>query len=74
MTAQPPLTNLQLELLKLFQYQLEERQLLDIKELISQYMAAELDRNMDALFEAKGWGKEKIEEWGAAHLRTPYKP
>ncbi len=35
---QPPLTNLQMELLKLFTWQLPEKDLLAIKDLIAQYL------------------------------------
>ena len=35
------LTNLQIELIKLFEYQVDDRQLLEIKDILAQYFAAE---------------------------------
>lgn len=67
-----PLSNLQLELLKVYSFDLEEEQLLEIRELLSQYFADKATREMDALFEQNNWGQEKIEEWSKQHLRTKY--
>lgn len=64
------LTNLQLELLKVFSYELEEHQLLEIRELLSRYFADKATEEMDALFEKNNWGVAKIEEWAGQHLRT----
>ncbi|MEN0005910.1 MAG: hypothetical protein AAF798_17300 [Bacteroidota bacterium] len=66
------LTNLQLELLKIFSYNLEEQQLLEIKSLLANYFAEQVTKNIDQLFEEKGWGLEKIEEWSKEHMRTRY--
>ena len=67
-----PLSNLQLELLKVFSFDLEEHQLLEIKELLANYFADQATQEMDALFERNHWGKEKVEEWSNQHLRTKY--
>ena len=67
-----PLSNLQLELLKVYSFDLEEEQLLEIRELLSQYFADKATREIDALFEQNNWGQEKIEEWSKQHLRTKY--
>ena len=64
------LTNLQLELLKTFQFELPETQLLEIRALLTDYFANKVTDEMDALFAANGWGPEKIEEWSKEHLRT----
>ncbi len=64
------LSNLQLELLKTFSIQLEEKQLNEIKQLLSNYFAEKATSEMDALFEANHWGQEKVEEWKNSHLRT----
>lgn len=66
------LSNLQLELLKVFSFDLEEQQLLEIKELLSNYFADKATQEMDALFVQNGWGEEKVEEWSKQHLRTRY--
>ena len=68
------LTNLQLELLQMFQYQLSDAQLREIRALLVQYFAEKVSDDMDKLFEEKGWGDEQIEAWSREHMRTPYAP
>ncbi len=58
-----PLTNLQLELLKLFSLDLSEDQLLEIKRLIANYFAEKASDEMDKLWEERGWTDETMEEW-----------
>ncbi|MCO6475843.1 MAG: hypothetical protein J5I94_04440 [Phaeodactylibacter sp.] len=67
------MSNLQLELLKLYSTEIPEEQLLEIKRLLADYFARLIDRDMEKLWEEKGWTKEKIEEWKTSHFRTPYK-
>lgn len=67
-----PLTNLQMELLQLFRYEMSEKELEDIRKILITYLADRITEDMDALFEEKGWGGEKIEEWANTHMRTPY--
>lgn len=62
----------QLQLLKMFAADIPEKDWEVIKDFAQQYFAARLTEEMDKLFEEKGWGEEKIEEWSKAHLRTPY--
>lgn len=69
-----PLTNLQLELLKSFKYNLDEGQLAEIKQLLIDYFAQKVSDGMDDLFEEKGWDDSKIDEWSQEHMRTPYNP
>jgi len=66
------LSNLQLELLKIFSFDIEEEQLLEIKTMLSNYFAGKVTNNIDQLFEEKGWGQKKIEEWSKEHIRTKY--
>lgn len=58
-----PLTNLQLELLKLYSLDLPEESLLDIKRLIARYFADKATDEMDRLWEEKSWSNETMEEW-----------
>ena len=67
------LTNLQIELIKLFEYQVDDRQLLEIKEILAQYFAAEATKEMDNLWQEKGWTNDTMREWTETHIRTPYK-
>ena len=66
------LSNLQLELLKIFSFEIDEEQLLEIKSMLVRYFADKVTNDIDKLFEEKGWGQEKIEEWSKEHMRTKY--
>ncbi len=68
------LTNLQLELLKVFSYQLNQQQLTDIKNLLANYFAEQATKEMDKLWEENNWDENTIETWANEHLRTPYNP
>jgi hypothetical protein len=69
------LTNLQLELLKTFSRPLPESQILEIKDLLSEYFAKKVDDGIDELFEKNHWDvNEKVSEWVNGHDRTPYLP
>lgn len=67
-----PLTNLQLELLQLFRYEVEEDELEEIRSMLVTYFADRIIKDMDDLFAENDWGEEKIEEWENTHMRTPY--
>jgi hypothetical protein len=67
------LTNLQLELLKVFSFDISDNQLIEIKSMLTQYFAQKVTNDLDVLFEQKGWGIEKIEEWSEEHMRTNHK-
>ena len=68
------LTNLQLELLKTFSYQLSQQQLTDIKNLLANYFAEQATQEMDKLWEENNWDNNTMTEWANEHLRTPYNP
>ncbi|MBK7475351.1 MAG: hypothetical protein KBG02_00315 [Haliscomenobacter sp.] len=66
------LTNLQLELLKVFRFDIPDDQLLEIRSFLRNYFANKVTSEMDQLFESNQWGEEKIEEWSKEHMRTKY--
>ncbi len=72
MGAARKLTNLQLELLETFSFELPEEQLLEIRQMLIDYFASKITSGMDQLFEDNNWGEEKIQEWATEHMRTPY--
>jgi hypothetical protein len=74
MEAIDKLSNLQLEILKVFSFELSEDEIKDIRAMLAAYFAERVSSDMDALFEANDWGAQKIEEWSAEHMRTAYKP
>lgn len=63
------LTNVQLELLKLFQYNLPDKQLAEIKNILAKYFAQTATGEMDRLWEENNWNNETMEDWANEHLR-----
>ncbi|MEZ4901186.1 MAG: hypothetical protein R2822_05195 [Spirosomataceae bacterium] len=68
------LSNLQLELLKTFQFSLPESQLLEIKAILSQYFLDKMDAELDKLTQENKWTEETFIDWANEHNRTLYKP
>lgn len=66
-----PLSNLQVELLKLFAQNIAEQDLIQIKTLIAQYLAQKASELADKVWEEKGLSPEMIL---TRHFRTPYPP
>ncbi len=64
------LTNLQVELLKLFKYNLSQKQLLEVKDLLAKYFADRATREMDKLWEEKGLTDKTMDSWLNEHMRT----
>ena len=69
MEATGKLTNVQIELLKLFQYDLPEKQLVEIKNLLARYFANTATTEMDQLWEENNWSNDTMKEWADEHLR-----
>jgi hypothetical protein len=63
MILDKPLTNLQLELLKLYSMELSEEQLKDVQRLLANYFAKEASDEMDRLWEERGWNEEPMDAW-----------
>jgi len=72
MNAVKRLTNLQIELLEVFKYELSDDQIKEIRSLLVDYFAEKVTSGIDKLFEENNWGEEKIEEWSKEHMRTKY--
>ncbi len=66
------LSNLQIELLKLFNYNLQEKQLIEIKNLLSSYFAQNITKDIDELWDKKKWDDKTIDNLKNEHLRTKY--
>ena len=69
MEAVGKLTNMQLELLKLFQYNLPEKQIAEIKNILAKYFAKSATEEMDRLWDENDWNDETIKDWATEHLR-----
>ncbi|MGN6396271.1 MAG: hypothetical protein ACTHMI_11950 [Mucilaginibacter sp.] len=63
------LTNVQLELLKLFQYDLPDTQLAEIKNILVRYFARSAADEMDKLWAGNSLTNETMETWANEHLR-----
>ena len=68
-TNQVNITNLQLELMKIFSFQLEEKQLLEVKNILAKYFAEKATTEMDKLWNEKSWTKKTMEQWSKERLR-----
>ncbi len=66
------LSNLQIELLKLFKYNISDAQLLEIRDLLAKYFARKATEEMDKLWNDNNWNEQTIEQWGQTHMRTKY--
>jgi len=73
MEAVKGLTNLQLELLKMFSIPLKEDQIKEIKALLSRYFADKATAEMDMLWDEKNWTDETMRAWAQEHIRTKSK-
>jgi hypothetical protein len=71
---QSPLTNLQLELLKLFSRNVSDDDLLQIKRLLVRFFAEKAMDAADKVWDEKGLTEQDAEEMSYMHLRTPYQP
>lgn len=67
------MSNLQLELLKLYSTDIPDDQLLEIKKILAKYFAKQIDLEMNNLWDEKNWSQKTIDDWKNSHLRTPYK-
>ena len=67
------MTNLQLELLKMFNYNLADSQLIELKDILSKYFQSKVDSEMDKFWNENNWTESTIESIVNEHTRTPYK-
>jgi hypothetical protein len=59
-TIQPPLSNLQVELLKLFSANVPDEDLLFIKKMIANYLLEKARDRADKIWDEKGYSDEKL--------------
>lgn len=58
-----PLTNLQLELMKLFSLDLSDEELYDVRQILSNYFADKASNEMDRLWSENKWSNETMDNW-----------
>ena len=73
MLVNQKLTNLQLEMIKMFSYQLNEIQLIEIRDILTSCFAEKATNEMDKLWETRRWTNETMDKWANEHLRTSQK-
>lgn len=67
------LSNLQLELLKIFSRNISDDQLLEIKGILSRYFADKASDEFEQLAEQRGWTAETYQKWASEHNRSASK-
>ncbi len=63
LTIPQPLSNLQLELLKVYSAGVPDEWLLDIREMIARYMLEKARDEADKVWKEKGYSEKTIEKW-----------
>jgi len=58
-----PLTNVQIELLKLFNTNLSDKELIELKELLSAFYADKAIAHADKIWDEKGLTDQDMEKW-----------
>lgn len=66
------LSNLQMELLKMFHYNLPDDQLLEVKKLLSDFFAKNITNEIDKFWDKNNWDDNTITSLKNEHLRTKY--
>jgi hypothetical protein len=54
---------------KLFPYKLTDSQLLDIKNILSAYLADRLNKEMDKVWNEQNWSNDLMDSWANEHWR-----
>ncbi len=73
MQTSKSMSNIQLELLKLYATDIPDEDLINIKRLMVQYFAEKITQQMDLLWEENNWTAETMHEWAKEHLRSSEK-
>jgi hypothetical protein len=67
----PKLSNLQLQLLKMYSHDISEKDLLAVQKILAKYFLSQARDEMDTAMQENNWNvEEKVEEWKNAHLRV----
>ena len=61
-SIQPPLSNVQSEMLKLFSTDVPEKELIEIKDMIARYLLDKARDKADAAWDDKGYSDEKLRQ------------
>jgi len=61
-SVQPPLSNIQAELLKLFSAEIPESHLLELKKVMAKFLLDKARDKADTIWEEKGYSDEKLQQ------------
>jgi hypothetical protein len=67
------LSNLQIELLKVFSRNVSDEDVLEIKRMLTRYFADKAIQEANKVWDEKGWTAEDADRMLNEHMRTPYK-
>jgi hypothetical protein len=68
---QQPLSNTQLEILKVFSHELNEEDLQELKKLLADFFAQKAIQEANRVWDEEQWNESKVEELLSTKLRTP---
>jgi hypothetical protein len=74
MTAPKHLSNIQVELLKLYANDLPDEQLYDIKLMLARYFAQKATEAMDKQWNERGLTEQDMVNWTNEHHRASHRP
>ncbi|MCF8370947.1 MAG: hypothetical protein K9H64_04945 [Bacteroidales bacterium] len=69
-----PLSNMQLELLKLFSRNLDETDLMALKRMMVKYLAQKATKLADEVWDEKKWTEKDMDDLLNTHEHSPYNP
>ncbi len=72
MEAVTKLNSMQMFMLKIFDRQLNSKQEQEIKQLLADYFAKQIDEEMDEIWETRGLSQKDLNKALNAHKRTKY--
>ncbi len=58
-----PLTNLQMEYLKLLSFDLAENEMKELRQLIAKFLNEKMQKEMDKVWAEKGYSEETVNQW-----------
>lgn len=68
------LSNLQLELLRLYANNVSDETLLEVKEVLAKYFADRATQSMDDVWDEKGLTEQNMIDWTNEHSRSENRP
>ncbi|MDO8367880.1 MAG: hypothetical protein Q7T20_13850 [Saprospiraceae bacterium] len=58
-----PLTNIQLQLLKLYSYDLKEDEMQDLQKMLASFFAERIQKRTSKLWDERGYTNETMKQW-----------